>query len=65
MRIDVITLFPELVEQVISCGVVGRAAEQNLLQLHCWNPREYTRDKQDFDGNPISNQERMLVRKSF
>ena len=28
MRVDVITLFPELVAQVGSCGVVGRAAEQ-------------------------------------
>ncbi len=45
MRIDVITLFPQLVQQVISCGVVGRAEEQGLLQLHCWNPREYTVDR--------------------
>ncbi len=44
MRIDVITLFPELVEQVTGCGVVGRAAAQGLLELHCWNPRDYTRD---------------------
>ena len=45
MRIDVITLFPELVKQVINCGVVGRAADQELLQLNCWNPREYTLDR--------------------
>ena len=27
--------------------------------------REYTRDKQDWDGSPIPNQARMLIRKSF
>ena len=45
MRIDVITLFPELVEQVVAHGVVGRAAQQKLLELHCWNPRDYTSDR--------------------
>jgi len=42
VRIDVITLFPEMVEQVINYGVVGRAADQSLLDLECWNPRDYT-----------------------
>ena len=27
--------------------------------------REYTRDKEDWDGNVIRNQERLLIRKSF
>lgn len=63
MRIDVITLFPELVEQVISCGVVGRAAEQNLLQLHCWNPREYTLDKhRSVDDRPYGGGPGMLMK---
>ncbi|MDJ0779699.1 MAG: tRNA (guanosine(37)-N1)-methyltransferase TrmD [Gammaproteobacteria bacterium] len=45
MRFDVITLFPQLVEQVTASGVVGRAADQGLIELHCWNPRDYTRDR--------------------
>ena len=44
MRFDVITLFPELVEAVTSSGVVGRAAKAKLIDLHCWNPRDYTED---------------------
>ncbi|HIO91472.1 MAG TPA: tRNA (guanosine(37)-N1)-methyltransferase TrmD [Leucothrix mucor] len=44
MRFDVITLFPELVQAVASSGVVGRAADVNLIDLHCWNPRDYTKD---------------------
>ena len=63
MRIDVVTLFPELVEQVIGCGVVGRAAEQNLLRLHCWNPRDYTRDRhRTVDDRPYGGAPGMLMK---
>ena len=63
MRIDVITLFPELVEQVIACGVVGRAAEQRLLELHCWNPRDYTRDRhRTVDDRPYGGGPGMLMK---
>ena len=63
MRIDVITLFPEFVEQVIGCGVVGRAAEQDLLALHCWNPRDYTRDRhRTVDDRPYGGAPGMLMK---
>lgn len=44
MRFDVITLFPELVESVTKSGVTGRAAGRKLIDLHCWNPRDYAED---------------------
>lgn len=63
MRIDVITLFPELVKQVIECGVVGRAADKGLLQLECWNPREYTLDKhRTVDDRPYGGGPGMLMK---
>ncbi len=63
MRIDVITLFPELVEQVTGCGVVGRAAAQGLLELHCWNPRDYTRDAhRTVDDRPYGGGPGMLMK---
>ena len=63
MRFDVITLFPELVEQVIACGVVGRAAEQQMLELHCWNPRDYTHDKhRRVDDRPYGGGPGMLMK---
>ena len=63
MRIDVITLLPELVEQVISCGVVGRAADQELLQLNCWNPREFTLDRhRTVDDRPYGGGPGMLMK---
>ena len=44
MRFDVITLLPELVESVAQVGVTGRAAKRKLIELHCWNPRDFTKD---------------------
>lgn len=44
MRIDVITLFPELIEGCAKAGVVGRAQERGLLQVHTWNPRDFASD---------------------
>src|SRR5262250_723635 len=58
MRIDVITLFPEFVEQCATIGVVGRAQERGLLQVKAWNPRDYTVDnyrridERPFGGGP-------------
>lgn len=45
MRFDVVTLFPELVSSLTASGVIGRAAGQNLINLTCWNPRDYTQDR--------------------
>ncbi|WJW74776.1 tRNA (guanosine(37)-N1)-methyltransferase TrmD [Thiohalobacter sp. IOR34] len=45
MRIDVVTLFPEMVQGVADYGVTGRAVERGLLELQTWNPRDYSRDR--------------------
>ncbi|HEY3521895.1 MAG TPA: tRNA (guanosine(37)-N1)-methyltransferase TrmD, partial [Rhodanobacteraceae bacterium] len=44
MRIDVVTLFPDLVQECVKIGVVGRAVERGLLQVQAWNPRDYATD---------------------
>jgi tRNA (guanine37-N1)-methyltransferase len=44
MRIDVVTLFPEMVEHAVGFGVTGRARERGLWQLGVWNPRDYATD---------------------
>jgi len=45
MRIDVVTLFPQMFEALGSGGIAARAIERGLLQLALWNPRDYTEDK--------------------
>ena len=38
MRIDVVTLFPEMFGVVRDLGVTGRAHAQGRWSLHAWNP---------------------------
>jgi tRNA (guanine37-N1)-methyltransferase len=45
MRIDLITLFPEMLEALTRCGVSGRAVERGLVEVHGCNPREFTEDR--------------------
>jgi tRNA (guanine37-N1)-methyltransferase len=58
MRIDVLTLFPDVVEAWSRVGVVGRAIERGLLQVRGWNPRDYATDNyrrvddRPFGGGP-------------
>lgn len=44
MRIDVITLFPQMFDAVTEYGVTGRAVQRGILELHGWNPRDYATD---------------------
>ena len=41
VRIDVVTLFPESVQQCTGFGVIGRAIERGQLQVQAWNPRDH------------------------
>ena len=43
MQFHIITLFPEMIEQFCSFGVLGRAVEKNLVSIKCWNPRDYAK----------------------
>ena len=58
MRFDILSLFPEFVEQITAHGVVGRAGERGLLSVHGWNPRDYAEgnyrrvDDRPFGGGP-------------
>ncbi|WP_455366811.1 tRNA (guanosine(37)-N1)-methyltransferase TrmD [Kaarinaea lacus] len=44
MRIDVVTLFPEMIAAVTQHGIPRRAIEKQLLTVEMWNPRDYTVD---------------------
>ncbi|GAB3507371.1 tRNA (guanosine(37)-N1)-methyltransferase TrmD [Pseudoxanthomonas daejeonensis] len=58
MRIDIVSLFPEFVDQCAGFGVVGRARERGLVSLQGWNPRDYAEgnyrkvDDRTFGGGP-------------
>ncbi|MBY0580051.1 MAG: tRNA (guanosine(37)-N1)-methyltransferase TrmD [Burkholderiales bacterium] len=44
MKIDVITLFPEMVDAFSRFGVTGRAREKGIYSLGLWNPRDFSKD---------------------
>ena len=58
MRVDVITLFPELIQAFLPVGVTRRAYENGLVEVHCWNPRDFAPgqyrrvDDRPFGGGP-------------
>ncbi len=41
-RIDVVTLFPEMIREACLWGIPRIAQEKRLLELGVWNPRDYT-----------------------
>ena len=43
MRFDIVTLFPGMFD-AIRDGITGRALERGLIEMHCWNPRDFTSD---------------------
>ena len=45
MKFTVITIFPEMLENVISYGVIGKAIEKGLIELETINPRKFSTDK--------------------
>ncbi len=62
MWIGVITLFPEMFKAITEFGVTSRAIKHELLQLHCWNPRDFTHDKhKTVDDRPYGGGPGMLM----
>lgn len=63
MRIDVITLFPDMIENVARFGVTGRAAEGGRLDLRSWNPRDYATDRhRTVDDRPYGGGPGMVMK---
>ena len=45
MRIDILTLFPEMCSGVYSQSIIGRAINKNIIEIHSHNIRDYSRGK--------------------
>jgi tRNA (guanine37-N1)-methyltransferase len=45
MRIDILTLFPDLCDGFMRESIIGRARKNHLLEIHCHDIRDYTPDK--------------------
>lgn len=45
MRIDIITVFPEMIEAALDHSIIKRARERGLVQINVVNLRDYTTDR--------------------
>ena len=62
MGMGVGSLFPEMLKSITEYGVTGRAVKQSLLQVQCWNPRDFTHDKhKTVDDRPYGGGPGMLM----
>ena len=63
MNVDVITLFPELVDFPLSESIIGRARKEKFLKLKFANPRDFTEDKhRTVDDRPYGGGTGMLMK---
>jgi len=45
MKIEILTLFPEMCEAVLNESIIGRARKNDLVQINARNIRDYTLDR--------------------
>ena len=45
MRFDVMTLFPDMVMNVLGESIIGRAQKSGIVEIHAHNIRDYSKDK--------------------
>ena len=62
MRFDIMTLFPDLVETVLSESVIGRAQKNGAIAVRVHNIRDYSEDKhRRVDDTPYGGGKGMLM----
>lgn len=58
----VVSLFPEMFQTFTQQGVIGRAVKNGVLQVECFNPRDFTHDKhRTVDDRPYGGGPGMLM----
>lgn len=63
MRIDIITIFPEMFEGPFSHSIIKRAIEREKVEIHFHNPREYPVNKYgSIDDYPYGGGAGMVMR---
>ncbi len=62
MRFDIMTLFPALIETVLSESIIGRARKAGILEINTYNIRDYSKDKhRRVDDTPYGGGRGMLM----
>ena len=62
LRIDILTLFPEMFEDFCSASIVGRAVQRDLVEIHRTNIRDFAPDKYgSVDDSPFGGGPGMVL----
>ena len=62
MIFDIMTLFPELVQRVLSESIIGRATKNGIIDIKCHNIRDFSEDKhRRVDDTPYGGGKGMLM----
>ncbi len=62
MRIDILSLFPEMFAGPLSSSIIGKAREKNILDIQITNFRDFTNDRQNHvDDYPYGGGAGMLL----
>lgn len=62
LRIDILTLFPEMFEDFCSASIVGRAVQRGLVEIHRTNIRDFAPDKYgSVDDSPFGGGPGMVL----
>ena len=63
IRFDIMTLFPELVDTILSESIIGRARKAGILSVYTHNIRDYSKDKfRRVDDTPYGGGKGMLMK---
>jgi tRNA (guanine37-N1)-methyltransferase len=63
LKIDIITLFPEVITPYLNTSIIKRAREAKAINISCTNPREFTKDKhKTVDDRPYGGGAGMLMK---
>ena len=61
MNFNILTIFPELINNFISHGLIAKAIESNLISVNTWNPRDFSKDNNGrIDDKPFGGGKGML-----
>ena len=62
MRFDIMTLFPDMVDYILSESIIGRARKNNFIDVRLHNIRDYSEDKhRRVDDTPYGGGKGMLM----
>lgn len=63
MRIDILTVLPEMLESPLGCSILKRAQDKGLVEIVVHNLRDYTHDKyRKVDDYPFGGEAGMVMK---